>query len=160
MWKTVRRYQLKNAAAVHRSHAIVVRYSVHILKFITMFLAPARLIIQSPSCNLHLALVFLQLPSSEEIDALLAEKKMTAVVFFLDETFEELEYDITTTVVEAVEQLAGLIKLQNYSTFTLYESRKVRTHQQSQISPPPCFLEICQALLLTFKLASWQCISH
>lgn len=66
-----------------------------------------------------------QLPSSEEIDALLADKKTTAVVFFLDDTFEELEYDVTTTVVEAVEQLAGLIKLQNYSTFTLYESRKV-----------------------------------
>lgn len=35
-----------------------------------------------------------------------------AVVFFLDETFEELEYDVTTTVLEAVEQLAGIIKLQ------------------------------------------------
>jgi hypothetical protein len=33
-------------------------------------------------------------------------------VFFLDETFEELEYDVTTTVLEAVEQLAGIIKLQ------------------------------------------------
>ena len=67
----------------------------------------------------------MQIPSSEEIDALLAGKKMTAVVFFLDETFEELEYDITTTVVESVEQLAGIIKLQNYQTFTLYEARKV-----------------------------------
>ncbi len=67
----------------------------------------------------------LQLPSSEEIDALLSDRKNTAVVFFLDETFEEVEYDVTTTVVEAVEQLAGIIKLQNYSTFTLYESRKV-----------------------------------
>jgi len=67
----------------------------------------------------------MQLPSSDEIDALLADRKNTAVVFFLDETFEELEYDVTTTVVEAVEQLAGIIKLQNYSTFTLYESRKV-----------------------------------
>ena len=67
----------------------------------------------------------MQLPSSEEIDALLADKKMTAVVFFLDETFEELEYDVTTTIAEAVEQLSALIKLQNHSTFTLYESRKV-----------------------------------
>ena len=67
----------------------------------------------------------LQLPSSEEIDALLLDRKLTCVVFFLDETFEELEYDVTTTVMEAVEQLAGLIKLQNYATFTLYESRKV-----------------------------------
>lgn len=68
----------------------------------------------------------MQLPSTEEMDALLMDRKITCVVFFLDETFEELEYDVTTTVVEAVEQLAGLIKLQNYSTFTLYESRKVR----------------------------------
>ena len=47
------------------------------------------------------------------------------IAFFLDETFEELQYDITTTVAEAVEQLAGCIKLENYSTFTLYESRRV-----------------------------------
>ena len=50
------------------------------------------------------------------------------MVFFLDETFEELEYDITTSVLEAVEQLAGLIKLQNYATFTLYEAKKVREY--------------------------------
>ena len=71
----------------------------------------------------------MQLPSTEEMDALLMDRKITCVVFFLDETFEELEYDVTTTVVEAVEQLAGLIKLQNYSTFTLYESRKVREYK-------------------------------
>lgn len=70
----------------------------------------------------------MQLPSSDEIDNLLADRKLTCIVFFLDETFEELEYDVTTTVVEAVEQLAGLIKLQNYATFSLYESRKVSSH--------------------------------
>jgi len=69
----------------------------------------------------------LQLPTVEEIDALLADRKQTAIVFFLDETFEELEYDATTTVLEAVEFLAGVIKLQNYQTFTLYECRKVNT---------------------------------
>lgn len=67
----------------------------------------------------------LQLPGTEEIEALLNNKAMTAIVFFLDETFEELAYDITTTVLEAVEQLASIIKLQNYQTFTLYECRKV-----------------------------------
>lgn len=61
------------------------------------------------------------------------DRKLTAVVYFLDETFEELEYDITTTVVEAVEQLAGLIKLQNFATFTLYESRKVGVHQKKKV---------------------------
>ena len=67
----------------------------------------------------------MQLPRVEEIEALLADRKQTAIVFFLDETFEELEYDATTTVLEAVEFLAGVIKLQNYQTFTLYECRKV-----------------------------------
>lgn len=68
---------------------------------------------------------FLQLPSSEEISALLTGRKLTCIATFLDETFEELQYDIATTVAEAVEQLAGIIKLSEYSTFTLYEARKV-----------------------------------
>lgn len=67
----------------------------------------------------------MQLPSADECDALIHERKLTAIVYFLDETFEELTYDVTTTVLEAVEQLAGIIKLQNYTTFTLYESRRV-----------------------------------
>jgi hypothetical protein len=45
-------------------------------------------------------------------------------VFFLDETFEEISYDITTSVSEAVEQVAGIIGLQNYSTFTLFEAQR------------------------------------
>eukprot|EP00877_Chromochloris_zofingiensis_P014605 jgi/Chrzof1/9399/Cz04g01170.t1 len=64
------------------------------------------------------------LPSSEEIQCHLQDRKLTAIVFFLDETFEELAYDITSTVLEAVEQLAGIIKLENYSTFTLFECRR------------------------------------
>ena len=56
---------------------------------------------------------------------MLAGRKQTAIVFFLDETFEELEFDATSTVLEAVEYLAGVIKLQSYQTFTLYECRKV-----------------------------------
>lgn len=64
-----------------------------------------------------------QLPSTEEIEALLADRRLNTIVFFLDETFEELAYDVATTVLEAVEQLAAIIKLQNYNTFTLFESR-------------------------------------
>ena len=71
-------------------------------------------------------LSWLQLPALEEIEAMLARRKQTAIVFFLDETFEELEFDATSTVLEAVEYLAGVIKLQSYQTFTLYECRKVR----------------------------------
>uniref|UniRef100_A0A7S0WQ45 Kinesin motor domain-containing protein n=1 Tax=Chlamydomonas leiostraca TaxID=1034604 RepID=A0A7S0WQ45_9CHLO len=65
------------------------------------------------------------LPSTEEIEALLADRRLNTIVFFLDETFEELAYDVATTVLEAVEQLAAIIKLQNYSTFTLFECRRM-----------------------------------
>ena len=41
-----------------------------------------------------------------------ADRKLNTIVSFLDETFEELAYDITTTVLEAVELIAGIIKLQ------------------------------------------------
>ncbi|KAF8058864.1 KIN14I [Scenedesmus sp. PABB004] len=63
-----------------------------------------------------------QLPSVEEIAAHLAGGRLSTLVFFLDETFEEVAYDITTSVAEAVEALAGLIRLANYGTFTLYEA--------------------------------------
>lgn len=66
-----------------------------------------------------------QQPTAEEIEAQLSGRALTAVVFFLDETFEEIAWDMSTTVVDANMQLAGLIKLTNYETFTLFESRKV-----------------------------------
>lgn len=71
------------------------------------------------------------LPSTEEIESLLGDKSLTTIIFFLDETFEELKYDITTTVSEAVEYVAGVIKLENYSTFTLYECRKVLKQKEN-----------------------------
>ena len=77
----------------------------------------------------------MQLPSSEEINAVLFTRKLTTIIFFLDETFEEVQYDIATTVLEAAEQLAGIIKLREYSTFTLYESRKVG--RGAIMLPPP-----------------------
>lgn len=64
-------------------------------------------------------------PSQDEIEALLASRKLTTVAFFLDETFEEVTYDISTTVAEAVEELAGIIKLSTFNTFSLFECRKV-----------------------------------
>ena len=67
---------------------------------------------------------------------MLAGRKQTAIVFFLDETFEELEFDATSTVLEAVEYLAGVIKLQSYQTFTLYECRKVRGSQPGLVRWP------------------------
>ncbi|XP_031488283.1 kinesin-like protein KIN-14I isoform X2 [Nymphaea colorata] len=71
------------------------------------------------------------IPAREEIDALLTGKKLTTIVFFLDETFEEITYDMTTTVADAVEELAGIIKLSAYSTFSLFECRKTVTGSKS-----------------------------
>ncbi|XP_074575269.1 kinesin-like protein KIN-14I isoform X2 [Curcuma longa] len=67
----------------------------------------------------------LTIPSRQEIEALLTSKKLTTIVFFLDETFEEITYDMATTVANAVEELAGIIKLSVYSSFSLFECRKV-----------------------------------
>lgn len=39
-------------------------------------------------------------PTQEEIEALRSNRSLNTIVFFLDETFEELNYDITTTVLE------------------------------------------------------------
>ena len=72
---------------------------------------------------------------------MLLDRQLTSIVFFLDGTFEELTYDVTTTVLEAVEQLAGIIKLQNYTTFTLYECKKVR---EASLGHGPGFIETAE----------------
>ncbi|GAQ87147.1 Myosin-related protein [Klebsormidium nitens] len=64
-------------------------------------------------------------PTAEEVDALKERKHLTTIAFFLDDTFEELTYDMTTTVAEAVEELAGIIRLKQFHTFSLFESRRV-----------------------------------
>ncbi|KAL4451514.1 hypothetical protein ABPG75_007176 [Micractinium tetrahymenae] len=66
------------------------------------------------------------LPDMQEIDALFKGVKQNCVVYFLDETFEELAYDASTTVMEAVEALAGQIKLENYQTFSLFAVHKAK----------------------------------
>ncbi|XP_028776745.1 kinesin-like protein KIN-14I [Neltuma alba] len=71
------------------------------------------------------------MPGREEIEALLTGRKLTTIVFFLDETFEEITYDMATTVADAVEELAGIIKLSTYNSFTLFECRKVVTGSKS-----------------------------
>lgn len=43
------------------------------------------------------------IPGAIEIEALLTGKRLTTIVFFLDETFEEITYDMSTTVADAVE---------------------------------------------------------
>ncbi|CAL1409991.1 unnamed protein product [Linum trigynum] len=71
------------------------------------------------------------IPGREEIEALLTGRRLTTIVFFLDETFEEITYDMATTVADSVEELAGIIKLSAYSSFSLFECRKVVTGSKS-----------------------------
>ncbi|XP_042494807.1 kinesin-like protein KIN-14I isoform X2 [Macadamia integrifolia] len=71
------------------------------------------------------------IPGREEIEALLTGRKLTTIVFFLDETFEEITYDLATTVADSVEELAGIIRLSAHSSFSLFECRKVVTGSKS-----------------------------
>lgn len=52
-----------------------------------------------------------EMPGREEIEALLTGKKLTTIVFFLDETFEEITYGMATTVADAVEVPLNLLFL-------------------------------------------------
>lgn len=63
-------------------------------------------------------------PSAEEIVAFAKNEELRVVISFLDGTFEDLPYDMTTTVKEAVEELASVIKLQNHASFSLFTVRK------------------------------------
>lgn len=52
------------------------------------------------------------MPSAEEISACLKDTKLSTIVFFMDDTFDNLDYDLTTTVQEATGVLAAHINLQ------------------------------------------------
>nr|XP_016454320.1 PREDICTED: kinesin-like calmodulin-binding protein [Nicotiana tabacum] len=54
------------------------------------------------------------IPGREEIEALLTGKKLTTIVFFLDETFEEITYDMATTVADAIEGEEICVALQTH----------------------------------------------
>lgn len=58
-------------------------------------------------------------PGREEIEALLTGRKLTTIVFFLDETFEEIIYDMATTVADAVEVLQSLVNLMLFAFMVL-----------------------------------------
>ncbi|KAG6385832.1 hypothetical protein SASPL_154713 [Salvia splendens] len=63
------------------------------------------------------------MPPCKEIGGYLS-KYVRSVFFFLDETFVEITYEMATTVADVVEELAGIIKLSPYSSFSLFECRK------------------------------------
>lgn len=64
------------------------------------------------------------LPSAEEITAVLKDTKLNTILFFVDDTFDNLDYDPTTTVQEASGVLAASIRLEHYKSFTLFECRR------------------------------------
>jgi hypothetical protein len=85
-------------------------------------------------------------PTPDEFEALRVDRKLSAIVFFLDETFEELPYDCLTTVGDAVPSLAGIIRLREYSTFALFESRKRLSPRSSAADAEEAHVEECVAL--------------
>ena len=76
------------------------------------------------------------IPLVEELEALTApqQSKPTVIVFFLDETFEELYYDASTSVADAVEQIATKIGLRNFETFRVFECYRLRDNGKGFLS--------------------------
>ncbi|XP_020590993.1 kinesin-like protein KIN-14I isoform X2 [Phalaenopsis equestris] len=64
-------------------------------------------------------------PDQEEIEALMTGKHLKAIVCFMDETFQEIMYDMTTVVSDVIQELARLINLSTFSSFSLYECKNV-----------------------------------
>ncbi|KAG0454497.1 hypothetical protein HPP92_023789 [Vanilla planifolia] len=64
-------------------------------------------------------------PTHEEIEALYTNRKLKTVIYFLNNTYEQIIYDITTTVSDLIMALASSIKLSYYSSFSLFLHRKV-----------------------------------
>lgn len=60
------------------------------------------------------------IPGREEIEALLTGRKLTTIVFFLDETFEEITYDMATTVADAVEVIYPLSRFYSHLDYVLF----------------------------------------
>ena len=69
-------------------------------------------------------------PTDEEVASLRAGTPLSAVAFFLDDTFEELQYGAGMSVGEAGEALAKLVGLQNGATFALFEHRTLEASSE------------------------------
>ncbi|CAI5957132.1 unnamed protein product [Closterium sp. NIES-65] len=67
------------------------------------------------------------IPTVDELLALMTGRALKTMVFFLDDTFEEVGYDASTTAAEILEVRMGLIRLEEFQTFGLYEHRKYIT---------------------------------
>lgn len=67
----------------------------------------------------------LTFPACEEIEAHLTCKKVKTVIFFVDDTSTDVMYDMTTTVFDSIQELASLINLSTFSSFSLFECRQI-----------------------------------
>ncbi|CAI5505647.1 unnamed protein product [Closterium sp. Naga37s-1] len=67
------------------------------------------------------------IPTVDELLALMTGRALKTMVFFLDDTFEEVGYDASTTAAEILESVATSIRLEEFQTFGLYEHRKYIT---------------------------------
>ncbi|CAI5997557.1 unnamed protein product [Closterium sp. NIES-64] len=67
------------------------------------------------------------IPTVDELLALMTGRALKTMVFFLDDTFEEVGYDASTTAAEILERVATSIRLEEFQTFGLYEHRKYIT---------------------------------
>lgn len=74
-----------------------------------------------------------QLLSSEEIKALLTDKKLYTKAEFLDGSNCRFAYHSMTTVQEALETIAKNIGLTNYSTFSLYEIKEPEPSENGEL---------------------------
>ncbi|GJP45792.1 hypothetical protein CLOM_g5128 [Closterium sp. NIES-68] len=70
-------------------------------------------------------------PTVDELLALMTGRALKTMVFFLDDTFEEVGYDASTTAAEILESVASSIRLEEFQTFGLYEHRKYITQANS-----------------------------
>lgn len=77
------------------------------------------------------------LPSSAEISAALKGEKLNTIVFFMDNTFDDLEFEVTATVQEASGIVAAGLKLENYKSFTLFECRRQDGLTKSAVPSEP-----------------------
>jgi hypothetical protein len=71
----------------------------------------------------HKGTLLRMLPSFGQIAESLKGQTRQTTVFFLDGKSVDMTYDSYTTILEAVEKLASIIKLQHYKTFTLFECK-------------------------------------
>jgi len=74
-------------------------------------------------------------PTAEELEAYHKDGRLVVCVNFLDNSFEELPFDIATSMREAVMHVAKIIDLQNYSTFALFERRSFTQVSGEEFKP-------------------------